>query len=45
MSLRATSRLADCSLNTVMKLLADVGMACAEYQDKALRNLPWKRIQ
>ena len=45
MSLRAASRLADCSINTVTKLLVDVGMACAEYQDKALRNLPCKRVQ
>ena len=44
-SLRATSRLADCSINTVTKLLVDVGMACAAYQDHALRNLPCKRIQ
>jgi len=32
-------------MNTVLKLLADVGQACSEYQDKALRNLPCKRIQ
>lgn len=44
-SLRATSRLADCSINTVTKLLVDVGTACAEYQDKTLRNLPCKHIQ
>lgn len=44
-SLRATSRLADCSINTVTKLLVDVGTACTEYQDKTLRNLPCKRIQ
>lgn len=44
-SLRATSRLADCSINTVTKLLVDVGAACSEYQDKALRNLPCKNIQ
>lgn len=44
-SLRATSRLADCSINTVTKLLVDVGTACAKYQDKALRNLPSKRVQ
>lgn len=31
--------------NTVVKLLADVGTACAAYRDKALRNLPCKRIQ
>lgn len=44
-SLRATARLMDCSLNTVAKLLVDVGTACAEYQNKALVNLPCKRIQ
>jgi hypothetical protein len=44
-SLRAASRLADCSINTVTKLLVGVGAACAEYQDKTLRNLPCKRIQ
>lgn len=44
-SLRAASRLADCSINTVTKLLVDVGAACAEYQDKTLRNLSCKRIQ
>src|SRR3546814_12539383 len=45
MSLRATSRLADVSINTVTKLLVDVGVACAEYQDRTLRNLNCKRIQ
>src|SRR5205807_5078016 len=44
-SLRAVSRLADVSINTVTKLLVDAGRACAEYQDKALRNLTCKRIQ
>ncbi|MBI3479242.1 MAG: DDE-type integrase/transposase/recombinase [Nitrosomonadales bacterium] len=44
-SMRATSRLADCSINTVTKLLVDVGAACSEYQDKAMRNLTCKRIQ
>lgn len=44
-SLRSTSRLADCSINTVTKLLVDVGAACSEYQDKTLRNLPCKRVQ
>lgn len=45
MSMRAVSRIADCSINTVTKLLCDVGAACAEYQDKALRNLQSERIQ
>ena len=44
-SLRATSRLADCSINTVTKLLVDVGTACAAYQDKTLRKLACKRVQ
>jgi IS1 family transposase len=44
-SLRAASRLADCSINTVTKLLVDVGAACSEYQDRTLRNLPCKRVQ
>lgn len=44
-SLRSTSRMADVSLNTVLKLLADIGKACSEYQAKTLKNLPCKRIQ
>jgi IS1 family transposase len=44
-SMRAASRMADVSINTVTKLLVDVGTACGEYQDKTLRNLPCKRIQ
>ena len=43
--MRATSRMADVSINTVTKLLVDVGYACAQYQDKAIRNLSSKRIQ
>lgn len=44
-SIRATSRMTGVSQNTIMKLLADLGFACAEYQDKAFRNLNCKRIQ
>jgi IS1 family transposase len=44
-SLRATARIADCSLNTVTKLLVEAGEACAKYQDENLRKLPCKRIQ
>src|SRR5436305_9802745 len=44
-SLRAASRLADVSINTVTKLLLDVGTACEEYQDKTIRRLKTKRIQ
>lgn len=45
MSMRAVSRVADVSINTVTKLLEDVGAACAEYQDKAFRKLNCKRVQ
>jgi IS1 family transposase len=31
--------------NTVVKLLVDLGAACAEYQDKAFRELPCQTIQ
>jgi hypothetical protein len=44
-SLRATARMCDVAFNTVLKLLPQIGAACAEYQDKALRNLSSKRIQ
>ncbi len=44
-SLRSTSRMVGCSINTVTKLLVDLGMACWAYQDEKLRNLPCKRFQ
>ena len=44
-SLRSVVRMTGAAMNTVLKLLADVGAACAEYQDRTLRNLPCKRIQ
>ncbi|CAG0984098.1 hypothetical protein ANRL2_02675 [Anaerolineae bacterium] len=44
-SMRATSRMADVSINTVTKLLVDVGAACASYQHVTLRDLPCKRLQ
>ena len=44
-SIRAVTRLVGCSKNTVAKLLVEAGHACAAYQDKALRNLPCKRVQ
>lgn len=44
-SLRATTRLAGCSINTVSKLLADIGEACADYQDRTLVDLPCTTIQ
>jgi IS1 family transposase len=44
-SIRAVTRLTECSKNTVAKLLVEAGHACAAYQDKTLRNLPCKRVQ
>src|SRR5664280_712572 len=44
-SLRSTSRMTGCSINTVTKLLVDIGKACVEYQHKAFQNLTCKRIQ
>jgi len=44
-SLRATSRMCDVAFNTVLKLVPEIGRVCADYQDKALRNLTCKRIQ
>jgi len=44
-SMRATTRLVGCSINTVTKLLVDLGAACLLYQNEVMRNLPCKRIQ
>ena len=44
-SLRATARMCDVAFNTVLKLLPEIGRACADYQDRVLRNLKCKRIQ
>lgn len=44
-SMRSITRLVGCSINTVTKLLIEVGQACMEYQDQAMRDLPCKRIQ
>ena len=44
-SIRAVTRLTGVSKNTVTKLLVDAGKACADYQDKALRNLSCKKLQ
>ena len=44
-SLRATTRMCGVSINTVTKLLVDLGTACEIYQNEVLRNLPCKRVQ
>src|SRR5580698_4979970 len=44
-SIRAVSRMTGIARNTITDLLVDLGVACAEYQDKVLRNLKCHRIQ
>jgi IS1 family transposase len=44
-SIRATARICDVVLNTVLKLIPEIGTACDEYMDKAFHNLKCKRIQ
>lgn len=44
-SVRATSRMTAVSKDAVLKLLFDIGTACAEYQNTAIRNVACKRVQ
>ena len=44
-SLRAASRLSGASINTVTKLLMDVGTACEADHDEHVRNLNCQRVQ
>lgn len=44
-SINATVRMTGVAKNTILKLLADLGEACANYQDKVFRNLKLKRVQ
>ncbi len=45
MGINAATRITGASKNTVLKLLADAGEACANYQDEAMRNLKCKRVE
>ena len=45
MSIRATTRVAEVSKATVMKLIVTAGKVCAEHQDRELRELPCRRVQ
>jgi len=42
-SMRAAARMADCSINTVTKLLRDAGNACADYHDEHVRDIEGRR--
>jgi len=44
-SIRATVRMTGVAKNTIVKLLAELGDACSDYQDKHLRNLASQRVQ
>src|SRR6185437_6145029 len=44
-SLRSTCRMTGVAMNTVLKLLAELGEACARFHDEHVRNVPAKRIQ
>jgi IS1 family transposase len=45
MSLRAASRIADVSINTVTKLLVDTGKACQNFHDETVHGLNSSRIE
>jgi len=45
MSMRAISRIADVSFNTVAKLLEDAGKFCFAFHDERVRGLTCKRVQ
>lgn len=45
MGINAATRITGASKNTVLKLLADAGEACAKYQDEAMKNLNCKRVE
>ncbi len=44
-SIRATVRMTGAAKNTVTKLVADMGQACALYHDRHVRNLKVRRLQ
>jgi IS1 family transposase len=44
-SMRSISRVAGVSINTVTKLLVDAGLACANFHDEVVREVPAQRVQ
>ncbi|HET8954760.1 MAG TPA: IS1 family transposase [Solirubrobacterales bacterium] len=44
-SIRATVRMTGAAKNTITKLLADLGEACAEYQDGVFQDLPCSVVE
>jgi len=43
-SVRATARMTNVSKPTILKLLAELGPACARYMDGAIRNVRARRV-
>ena len=43
--MRSTSRMIDVSINTVVKLLVNIGAACARYHNENVRGLTCRRVQ
>jgi IS1 family transposase len=44
-SIRSTVRMTGISMPTILKLLAEIGEVCREYQDQAFHNLSCRRLQ
>lgn len=44
-SIRSTARITGTAVNTVVKLLREVGTACLDYQNSIMNNLPCKKLQ
>jgi IS1 family transposase len=44
-SIRSTSRMTGVAKGTILRLLAEVGQACADYQDVTIRNVKASRVQ
>jgi transposase-like protein len=44
-SFRSISRVADASINTVTKLLVDVGTACSAFHDERVRGFQARRVK
>jgi IS1 family transposase len=44
-SIRSTVRMTGVAKKTVMRVLVEVGMVCADYQDRVFRNLQTKRLE
>src|SRR5262245_32005787 len=44
-TVRATARLTDVSKPTILKLLAELGEACAAYHDEHVRGVQARRVQ